>query len=304
VDYIEIIATVPASQTEQAADALRAATGGDVWIEAPFTQADLESDAIVHRHGSRQVHAYVPRDRGGDAAGDAARALGAQGIEPRVAVRDVAEEDWAESWKEYFHVERYGERIVVVPSWRTFERAAADVVLTLDPGMAFGTGQHETTRMCLEALERQVRPGMRVLDAGCGSGILAIAAALLGAREVRAVDIDPNCVRVTETNARANGAEATVLAAIGSLGDAWPFPEPAAGFDVVVANIIARVIIEIAEPLVAALAPGGRLIVSGVIGERERETCDALAAAGARVAGVRAMGDWRCIEAIAPGGAA
>jgi ribosomal protein L11 methyltransferase len=306
VDYIEIIATVPASQTEQAADALRAATGGDVWIETPFTQADLESDAVIRRDGSAQVHAYVPRDRGGDVAVEAARALGGEGIEPRVAVRDVAEEDWAESWKEYFHIERYGERIVVVPSWRAFERGAGDVVLTLDPGMAFGTGQHETTRMCLEAIERHVRPGMRVLDAGCGSGILAIAAALLGAHEVRAVDIDANCVRVTEANARANGADAIVRAAEGSLGGAWPFAEPAAaaGFDVVVANIIARVIIEIAVPLVAALAPGGRLIVSGVIGERERETCDALAAAGARVESVRVMGDWRCIEAVGPGGAA
>jgi len=304
VEYVEVIATVPASQTEQAADALRAATGGDVWIDAPFTQADLESDAVIRRDGSAQVHAYVPRDRGGGIVAEAARALRAEGIEPRVAVRDVAEEDWAESWKEHFHVERYGERIVVVPSWRAFEPVPGDVVLKLDPGMAFGTGQHETTRMCLEAIERHVRPGMRVLDAGCGSGILSIAAALLGAREVRAVDIDPNCVRVTAANARANGADAIVRAAEGSPGSAWPFPEPAAGFDVVVANIIARVIIEIAAPLVAALAPGGRLIVSGVIGERERETCAALAAAGARVESVRAMGDWRCIEAVVPGSAA
>jgi ribosomal protein L11 methyltransferase len=172
------------------------------------------------------------------------------------------------------------------------------VVVTLDPGMAFGTGQHETTRMCLEALERAVRRGARVLDAGCGSGILAIAAAKLGAREVLAIDVDADCVRITGENARLNGVEAIVRARRGSLGDAWPFDEPPAAFDVVVANIIARVIVDLSPDLAAALAAGGRLIVSGVIGEREREVCDALTSAGLRIDVVRAMGDWRCIEAV------
>ena len=295
--YIEITAAVAADAAETAADILRGLTGRDVSIELPFTQPDLESDAIVDRAGQAVVRGYGDGDRASQAMDAARAAFLAAGIEALVSARDVAEEDWAESWKEHFHVERFGERIVVVPSWRTYEPRADDVVLTLDPGMAFGTGQHETTRMCLEAIERAVRPGMRVLDVGCGSGILGIAAAKLGAREVLAVDVDANCVRVTEENARANGVEDSVRAAEGSMGAAWPFGAPAAAFDVVVANIIARVIIEHAAALVAALSPGGRLIVSGVIGERERQVTDALQAAGARIVSVKAMGDWRCIEA-------
>ncbi len=295
--YTEIAVAVPSAQVELAADILRELTGRDVSIERPFTQPDLESDAIVDTKGSAVVRAYAAGDGGQHALERARAALAAAAIDARVSISDVAEEDWAESWKEHFHVERFGERIVIVPSWREYEASADDVVVTLDPGMAFGTGQHETTRMCLEALERAVRPGMRVLDVGCGSGILAIAAAKLGAREVLAVDVDADCVRVTEENACANRVDRIIQAKRGSAGEAWPFGEPAAGFDVVVANIIARVIIEMAPELARALTVGGQLIVSGVIGERERQVVDAFAAAGLRVGDTRAMGDWRCIEA-------
>jgi ribosomal protein L11 methyltransferase len=300
VRYTEIIATIDPTDTDRAAELLRELSGSGVWIEAPFVQPDLESDAIVDRLAPVQIHAYLPESGDAPAIERAAiDALRTAAIGATLARRDVAEEDWAESWKEHFHVERYGEHIVVVPSWRQYAPAAGDVVIALDPGMAFGTGQHETTRMCLEALERAVRPGAAVLDVGCGSGILSIAAAKLGARVVLAVDVDPNCVRVTDENARANAVERIVRAAVGSAGDAWPFASAALGAsDVVVANIIARVIIELAQPLVDALAPGGRIIASGIIGEREHEVTAALAAAGARVVSSRAMGDWRCIEAV------
>jgi ribosomal protein L11 methyltransferase len=211
----------------------------------------------------------------------------------------VAQEDWAEAWKEHFQVERYGNRIVVVPSWRTYEPQLDDVILTLDPGMAFGTGQHETTRMCLEAIERVVSPGMRVLDVGCGSGILSIAAAKLGASAVCAVDIDPVCVRVSTENIALN--KVAVESREGSLGDAWPFDDsPGDAFDVVVANIIARAIIDMAQDLAAALTPRGKLIVSGIIAEREAEVRAALEVLGLRVESARAMGEWRCIEATRP----
>jgi ribosomal protein L11 methyltransferase len=152
--------------------------------------------------------------------------------------------------------------------------------------------------MCVEAIERVMRPGARVLDVGCGSGILSLAAAKLGAAAVYSVDVDDVCVRVTEENARANGVEAITRAARGSLGESWPFEDsPAGRFDVVVANIIARTIVELAPALVDALAPSGRLIVSGVIQEREDDVRAALELAGGRIESVRAMGDWRCIEA-------
>ncbi len=254
MDYIEIIAGVAARDAEPTADVLRAATGRDVWIETPFTQPDLESDAVVDASAAVRVHAYA-RDV---AAGAGARsALAAAEIAAELTERRVAEEDWAEAWKEHFHVERFGRSIVVVPSWRDYAPVPGDAVVHLDPGMAFGTGQHETTRMCLEALEDAVRPGARVLDAGCGSGILSLAAARLGATDVLAVDVDPDCVRVTRENAAKNDLAAVIRAEQGSLGDAWPFATPAdASFDVVVANIIARVIVEMAQPLVRALKAG------------------------------------------------
>lgn len=298
MDYIEIVVSVPAADAERACDVLRDATGEGVWVDAPFTQENLESDAVLSRNGTTRVHVYV---RDPTAVERAWAALVANGVSRDIVTAQVDEEDWANAWKEHFHVERFGERIVVVPSWRDFTAEAGDVVLTLDPGMAFGTGQHETTRMCLEALERTVQPGDRVLDAGCGSGILAIAAAKLGARAVLAVDIDENCVRVTGENAAHNEVDGAVQARTGSPGDSWPFDEPASqAFEVVVANIIASVIIEQAPALVDALTPGGRLFVSGVIAEHEARVCDALVAAGARIDGVRAMADWRCIEAMRP----
>ena len=299
MDYIELTASVAAADADAASALLRTLADGGAWVETPFTQADLESDAVIDAAAPALVHVYM---RGADADANASlgrMALEAAGIVADVSVRRVAEEDWAESWKEHFHVERYGERIVVVPSWRAYEVQPEDVALTLDPGMAFGTGQHDTTRMCLEAIERTVRSGCRMLDVGCGSGILSVAGAKLGAEQVVALDIDDVCVRVATDNARTNGVEQIVTVARGSLDDTWPFEfAPVGRFDVVVANIIARVIVELAPSLINALAPTGRLIVSGVIEEREREVQAALTAAGGRIEATHAMGDWRCTEAV------
>ena len=299
LDYIELTASVAAADGDAASALLRTLADGGAWIEAPFSQHDLESDAVLDRDAPTLVHVYM---RGSDAAANATlgrMALAAAGIAADVSVRAVAEEDWAEAWKEHFHVERFGQRIVVVPSWRMYDALPDDVIITLDPGMAFGTGQHETTRMCIEAIEGTMRPGARVLDVGCGSGILSLVAAKLGAVTVTALDVDDVCVRVTRENARANGVERQVRAARRSLGDAWPFEESSAGrFDIVVANIIARTIVELAPSLLDVLAPSGRLIVSGVIEVREGEVRAALEAAGARIETARAMGDWRCIDAV------
>jgi ribosomal protein L11 methyltransferase len=295
VRYIEITARVASQDAEAACDALREVTGAGVSLERPFSQPDLESDARFDETAPVLVRTYARDGRTDRALDEARSALARRAVVADLSIDAVDEEDWAEAWKDHFHVERFGERIVVVPSWRRYDPRPNDVVITLDPGMAFGTGQHETTRMCLEALERTVRPGCRVLDVGCGSGILAIAASRLGA-EAFAVDIDEACVRITAENARLNGAR--LHARQGTVAEAWPFESPALHFEVIVANIIASVIIEFAPSLVKAVAPGGRLIVSGIIGEREGQTRAALQAAGARIDSVRAMGDWRLIEAV------
>jgi ribosomal protein L11 methyltransferase len=303
VEYTEIIATVAAQDADRAAGLLRDLIEAGVWLEAPFTQPDMESDAVVDRNAAVRIHAYVAESASVQEIERAAsEALSAAAIDAALSVRSVAEEDWAESWKEHFQVERFGTSIVVVPSWREYDAEPDDVVLRLDPGMAFGTGQHETTRMCLEALERHVRPGLRVLDAGCGSGILSIAAAKLGAAAVHAIDIDPNCVRITRENTRVNGVDAVIRAE--RVGPDAPLGSYAGGADIVIANIIARVIVEAAQPLIGAMAPGARLIASGIIGEREAEVTRALTEAGARVVSSRWMGDWRCIEAVRTRGSA
>jgi ribosomal protein L11 methyltransferase len=163
--------------------------------------------------------------------------------------------------------------------------------------MAFGTGQHETTRMCLEALERGVTPGASVLDVGCGSGILSIAAAKVGASRVVALDIDPVCVEVTLRNAAMN--DVAVAVAQGSLGDHRVDDVMGIGaFDVIVANIIAATIIELVPDIAAALAPRGRLIASGIIAAREDSVREALVQVGLRIDASRALGEWRCIEAV------
>jgi ribosomal protein L11 methyltransferase len=296
VEYIELTAAVPAPDAERAADAVRLVTGAGVSIEHPFRQADVESGATTDPTGIAHVRIYLRASDGGGTAAGVAAALSAAGIQPRISERTVAEADWAEAWKEHFHIERFGRRVVVVPSWREYVERAGDAVVRLDPGMAFGTGQHETTRMCLEALDGAVACGARVVDVGCGSGILSIAAAKLGAADVIALDIDADAVRVTRDNARANGVGAVVAARQGTL----TATREIAGRDIVVVNIIAAVIIEMAEPLVASLRAGGRLIASGVIAERERAVSAALERAGARIERVRAMGEWHCIEALCP----
>ena len=201
-------------------------------------------------------------------------------------VRRVHEDDWANAWKEHYHPIRIG-RLLVKPSWRSVDAEDGTVVVEIDPGMAFGTGIHQTTRMCLAALERLVQPGMIVVDQGTGSGILAVAAARLGAREVWARDITEVATGATLENARRNGVAGQIRVQLidphGS-ADQQVFPssgQPAA--DMVVANIIARVIIELAPAFAAASRPDALLIASGIIRERADEVAGAVESVGYRI---------------------
>lgn len=232
-------------------------------------------------------------------------------------VRSLEEEDWANAWKQHYTIQRIGQRTVIVPSWLEYAPQPDDIVLRLDPGMAFGTGLHPTTQLCIGFLEQYTTPGMRALDLGCGSGILAIAAAQLGAH-VLALDTDPIAVTATQENVARNGVADRVHAAAGSLGAGnqlghwlgWQqepgtehhdpvalnqFSIPGAqfaGFDLIVANIIARVLAALADDMANALIPGGTLIASGIIAEREQEVADAFAAAGLAPRERRQEGDW------------
>jgi len=207
----------------------------------------------------------------------------------------VNEEDWANAWKAYFHPFRVGRRLVVVPSWEDYEAKPDDIRLDLDPGMAFGTGTHPTTSLCLEALEEAVRSGDRVLDVGCGSGILAIAAARLGARPVEAMDIDPVAVQVAGENVARNGVSGCVRLALGELSTVVPPGEPR--WDVVVSNIIADVIIALVDDVRERLRPGGLWLAGGIIEERLPQVEEALRRSGFQLVGRRLKGGWAVLEA-------
>jgi ribosomal protein L11 methyltransferase len=185
--------------------------------------------------------------------------------------------DWQNAWKEHFTLLRVGERLVIKPSWIDYEPGEGDILVELDPGLAFGTGYHPTTYTCLEALEKLVNPGVLALDLGCGSGILTIAAVKLGAQRVVALDIDPQAVQASRQNFRHTGIEDQVDLDQGSL----PHPlAPQGAFDLVVANISSRGIRERAPDLLPALKPDGTLVASGIIDEQIPDTREALLKAG------------------------
>jgi ribosomal protein L11 methyltransferase len=217
---------------------------------------------------------------------------------PQPVFSMVDDADWAEAWKAHYHPVRLGRRILVRPRWIEVLPNPGDVVITLDPGMAFGTGTHPTTQLCLEALEDLVQPGLDVLDLGCGSGILAIGAALLGARKILAVDIDPIAVEVTEENARENGVGQHIIAQQGSLETVLTSSRR---FDLVVVNILAKVIVPMcAQGLGQVVRPGGKAIFSGLIDTQTDEVEAALVATGLQPLRRRQIGDWMLIETARP----
>ena len=209
-----------------------------------------------------------------------------------IRLREVREEDWANAWKTYYHPIRVGERLVVKPSWQEYPAAAGDVVIELDPGMAFGTGTHHTTAMCLGLLEEVMRPGDTVFDVGTGSGILAVAAAKLGAGAVRAVDNDPLAVRIAGENVAANGTGDTVTVAEGDL-----LTGLSGRADLIIANIIADVIIRMAPTVPERIKDGGLFLAGGVIADRLGDVTDAILTAGLGVEKVLEEGGWATILA-------
>ncbi len=211
-------------------------------------------------------------------------------VEPLV-VRQLAETDWENAWKRHFFVRHVGQRLVIVPSWREYRARPDEVVLDLDPGMAFGTGIHPTTRLCLALLERHVKPGTRVLDLGTGSGILAIAAAKLGAGSVRALDIDAVAARVASENATRNDVTGAVRVEHGDLS----LVEADEAFELILANINLRVIGATLPGLAGHLAVDGVAVCSGVLREQEAALRAAVASAGLRVRERRREGDWLAI---------
>ncbi len=246
----------------------------------------MPEDVLVHAWFEPDA-AFADRARALRLHLDELKACGMDVGSLTMTAADVRDEDWSEVWKQFYKPFRAGKSLVVKPTWEHYEAQPGDRVIEIDPGMAFGSGTHETTGMCMELLEEALRGGERVIDVGTGSGILAIGAALLGAKDVTAIDIDPTAVKVARENIAHNGLEDRVTAMEGNLLDKLDIT-----CDLCVANIIADVICMFAQPLNSHIVPGGLFICSGIIKEREQDVADALTAANYTILKICRKGEW------------
>jgi ribosomal protein L11 methyltransferase len=307
--WLELAVESDVEAVEAVSEILGRVAGGGTSVEPAFDLVDEGLGARIDPKRPATVRAYVPaRDEAlaARAVADAKEMLGhlqAFGLRPigELRTRMVHEEDWAEAWKAHFPVLRVGKRLVIRPTWRRHRPEPGDVVLALDPGMAFGTGLHPTTRLCLALLEDLADRGLlaaaRILDVGCGSGILAIAAARLGAVSVLGVDSDPIAIESTTANVRRNRLVRRIRARQGSI------PTGESPFEVVLANLVASLLVELAQVLANELAPRGTIVASGIFVDREEEVRRAFEGAGLSVSGRLAEGDWVALEGsrIVPG---
>ncbi|HHT53967.1 MAG TPA: 50S ribosomal protein L11 methyltransferase [Clostridiales bacterium] len=256
--------------------AIMCMTSDNLMIEDPRDMdpsiycGELVDERILKADKTRAaVSVFIPPD--GDPSGELeliGERLAEAGVEGEIELCEVREDDWANSWKDYYKPRKIG-KIVVVPQWEEYTPGVGEIILKMDPGMAFGTGTHETTILVIKLLQKFTRPGCRVLDVGCGSGILAICAALLGAGVCRAYDIDPLAVRVAKENIGHNGVGDRVSCNISDL--LTDVSLEGGGYDIICANIVADVIIRMAADAAGFMNKGGVLLASGIISERAGE---------------------------------
>lgn len=299
MEWTDISITVPRRYAGTAEAVATMIANGGIYIE---DYADLEEQAweIAHVDLIEQelldkprdiviVHMYLaPDENPAEVLPLFRERLDAAGIDYRLNTAGVEQEDWQNAWKQYYHAMEIGRRLAIVPGWETYETDRT--VITMDPGMAFGTGTHETTSLCLETLDELVKGGERVLDIGTGSGILAIAALKLGAARAEGVDIDPMCVRTAGENAQRNGVADRFTVLVGDLSD-----KASGTYDLITANIVAAAILSLAPAVPALMKDGGRFIASGIIDERREEVLAGLEAAGLRPLEVKEKRGWVCI---------
>lgn len=256
------------------------------FLEGTELYWDYVDESLMHlKEGETKIKLYLPVNRQGEEQLCAVRELLAREKQQdaagelgslRVELSSVREEDWANNWKQYFKPFPVGNRLAVKPSWEEYDNCENRVVVEIDPASSFGTGQHYTTRLCLELLENAVRGGERVLDMGCGSGILSAAALLLGAESAVGVDIDQNAVKTAEENLQKNGLQGRFEGIWGNAAQNPTLRERLTGFDLVLANIVADVILSLTPYFPQMLRPGGKLLVSGIIENRLEEVRAAL----------------------------
>ena len=303
--WLELSVEADPEAVEAVTEILSRVAPGGTSVEPGFELVEDGLGARIDPTSPATIRAHVPArdasaaDRAVALVEEALGHLQAFGLRPigELRTRLVHEADWASAWKEHFHVMRVGRRLIVKPSWRKHARVDDEVVIDLDPGMAFGTGLHPTTRLALLGLEDRADEGPlgRVLDVGVGSGILSIAAVKLGATRALGVDIDPIAVEATIANASHNRVGKKVRARDGSI------PTDDGPFDTVLANLIAPLLIEHAGTLRDELVPGGTLVASGIFVDREPAVRAAFEAAGFRIVRRYDETDWVGLTAVLPG---
>ena len=299
MEWTDIRITVPQQYAETAEAIATMVSNGGIYIE---DYSDLEQQAweIAHVDLIEQelldkprdiviVHMYLaPDENPAEVLPLFRERLDAAGVPYTLDTAGVQQEDWQNAWKKYYHAMDIGSRLAIVPGWESYDTDR--IRITMDPGLAFGTGTHETTALCLELLDRLVQGGERVLDVGTGSGILAIAALKLGAREADGVDIDPMCVRTAGENAERNGVDGRFRVLVGDLSD-----KAEGVYDIITANIVAAAILSLAPAVPALMAPGAKFICSGIIDERKDEVLAGLQASGLRPVEIKEKRGWVCI---------
>lgn len=297
----ELTVKIPTEDTECAAAICSMVADAGIYIE-DYSDLEAEVQEIAHVNLIEEdllerdrahslIHLYLKQERAlAEAVGFLKERLGAEGIAYELSTAGVREEDWANNWKKYYHAQKISEKLAVCPSWEDYTPFGDEKVIQLDPGMAFGTGTHETTRLCLRLLEKCVTEKTKLLDVGTGSGILAVGAALLGAPYVLGVDIDPQAVEVAKENAAKNGTSGVTEFVCGDLTK-----KVTGRYEIVTANIVADVILRLLGTVKKFLVPGGALIVSGIIDTRADETEKACMEAGFRVVERIEEGGWVAI---------
>lgn len=277
-DWTEICVTVPAQATDTAADIANMTVPYGIYIEdysdleneaMQIAHVDLISSKLLAKDRTKSIiHIYIsPEENPHEAVSFLKERLGAEGIEHEISTAGCKTEDWINNWKKYWHPVKIGRKLLVEPLWEHAENPEGRAVLRLEPGLAFGTGSHPTTRLCLETLEELVFPEAKMLDVGCGSGILSIAALLLGAGSALGVDIDKLAVKTALENAAQNGFEPPAFnARAGDLSSGID-----GSFDIVAANIVADVVMQLTPQVPRLLKKGGVFVTGGIIDQRVPE---------------------------------
>ena len=299
MEWTDIQITVPQQYAETAEAIATMVSNGGIYIEDyrdleqqawEIAHVDLiEQDLLDQPRDIVKVHMYLaPDENPAEILPLFKERLEASGVEYKLETSGIEQEDWQNAWKKYYHAMDIGQRLAIVPGWETYDTDR--IVITMDPGMAFGTGTHETTSLCLETLDSMVKGGERVLDIGTGSGILAIAALKLGAAEAEGVDIDPMCVRTAGENDERNGVAEHFTVLVGDLSD-----KASGKYNIITANIVAAAILSLAPHVPVLMAPGARFIASGIIDTRKDEVLAGLRAAGLEPVEIKEKRGWVCV---------